>query len=180
MPIMIFTCGESWRSKEAERQRGIKSKQRSRKGKSKGRSKHSTSQNPQDEILGFDAVAAESSGTAAVAAKPGPAWDAWESGLAAFEPEARLDQWLPANLPIGTANFFQPHETEQQCIDNAMQYFARMGALPTFGEYSPGEFMQYEQDEFMRRYHAFEEAVRAYSVADGQHLFFRPRLSYDI
>ena len=131
--------------------------------------------------MGFDADAAESSGIAAVAAEPGPAWDAREPGPAAFAPEAGLDQWLPANLPIGPANFVQPHETEQQRIDNAMQqHFARMRALPTFGEYSPGEFMQYEQHEFRRRYHAFEEAVRAYSVADGQHLFFRPRLSYAI
>ena len=55
-----------------------------------------------------------------------------------------------------------------------------MGSLPTFGEYWSAEFMQYGQDEVMRRYHAFEEAVQACSVADGQHLFFRPRLSYDI
>ena len=177
MPIIIFTCGESWRSPEAEKQRGIKSKLRGYKAKLKARSKHSTSQHPQDEILGFDAVAAESSGTAAVAAEPGPAWDAWEPGLAAFAPEAGLDQWLPANLPIGTANFVQPHETEQQRIDNAMQqHFARMRALPTFGEYSRGEFMQYE---FRQRHHAFAEAVRMYRLADIQPLFLPPQRSYD-
>ena len=136
--------------------------------------------NAEGEELEAARVAEEYLGSAAVAAEPGPAWVASEPGPAAFAPEAGLDQWLPANLPIGAANFFQPRETEQQCIDNPMQYFARMGALPTFGEYSPGEVMQYEQHEFRRRYHAFEEAVQACSVADGQHLFFRPRHSYAI
>ena len=84
--------------------------------------------------MGFDADAAESSGIAAVAAEPGPAWDAREPGPAAFAPEAGLDQRLPANLPIGTANFVQPHETEQQRIDNAMQHYERVSG---FAAHSP-------------------------------------------
>ena len=134
MPIMIFTCGESWRSKEAEIQRGIKSKKRSRKGKSQGSSKHSTSQDPQDEILGFDAVAAESSGSAAVAAEPGPAWDAWTPGPAAFAPEVTLDQWrLSANLLIGPATLVQPDGTEQQRMESAIhQHYAMMAEFAAY------------------------------------------------
>ena len=132
--------------------------------------------NAEGEELEAARVAEEYLGSAAVAAEPGPAWVASEPGPAAVAPEAGLDQWLPANLPIGTANFVQPHETEQQRIDNAMQqHFARMRALPTFGEYSRGEFMQYE---FRQRHHAFAEAVRAHRLADVQPLFFRPQRSY--
>ena len=128
--------------------------------------------------MGFDAVAAESSGSAAVAAEPGPAWVAWEPGPAAFAPEAGLDQWLPANLPIGTANFVQPHETEQQRIDNAIeQYYARMAAIrgawagTSPGEYSPGEAMQYE---CRQRHQWFEDVVRMYGLED-----IEPQSSFD-
>ena len=170
MPIMIFTCGESWRSPEAEKERQQKSKARHEKSKLKARSRRSRSQHPQDEILGFDAVAAESSGSAAVAAEPGPAWVASEPGPAAFAPEAGLDQWLPANLPIGTANFFQPHDTEQQRIDNAIQqHYARMAGFAAFGEYSPGfaAFGEYS----WRRLCASALAVRWRRLAETQPLY---------
>ena len=134
MPIMIFTCGESWRSPEAEKERQHKSKARLGKHKLKARSRRSRSQHPQDEILGFDAVAAESSGSAAVAAEPGPAWEAWTPGPAAFAPEVTLDQWrLSANLPIGPATFVQPHGTEQQRIESAIhQHYAMMAEFAAY------------------------------------------------
>ena len=134
MPITIYTCGTCLRSPKAETQRRNARKTRLAEAKLKAPSKHRRSQNPEDDILGFDADAAESSGIAAVAAEPGPAWDAREPGPAAFAPEAGLDQRLPANLPIGTANFVQPHETEQQRIDNAMQHYERVSG---FAAHSP-------------------------------------------
>ena len=133
--------------------------------------------NAEGEELEAARVAEEYLGSAAVAAEPGPAWVASEPGPAAVAPEAGLDQWLPANLPIGTANFFQPHDTEQQRIDNAIQqHFARMAAFPAFEQYSPGEFLQYE---FRQRHHAFAEAVRMYRLEDIQPLFLRPQRSFD-
>ena len=134
MPIIIYTCGTCLRSEKAETQRRKAKKTRLAEAKLKAPSKYRRSQNPEDDILGFYADAAESSGIAAVAAEPGPAWDAREPGPAAFAPEAGLDQRLPANLPIGTANFVQPHETEQQRIDNAMQHYEQVSG---FAAHSP-------------------------------------------
>ena len=134
MPIIIYTCGTCLRSPKAETQRRNARKTRLAEAKLKAPSKYRRSQNPGDDILGFDADAAESSGIAAVAAEPGPAWDAREPGPAAFAPEAGLDQRLPANLPIGTANFVQPHKTEQQRIDNAMQHYEQVSG---FAAHSP-------------------------------------------
>ena len=138
----MVRAGEARRLKKSESIQKIKA--RLGKHKLKARSRRSRSQHPQDEILGFDAVAAESSGSAAVAAEPGPAWDAWEPGPDAFAPEAGLDQRLPANLPIGTANFVQPHETEQQRIDNAMQHYERVSG---FAAHSP-EFAAFMCQQF--------------------------------
>ena len=170
MPIMIFTEGESRRSPEAEKDRQQKSKQ-------KAFSKRGKSQRPQNDV--WTPKVAESSGSAAVAAEPGPAWDAWEPGPAAFAPEAGLDhQWLPANLPIGTANFVQPRETGLPRIDNAIeQYNARMAAIrgawagTLLGEYSPGKAMQYESRQ---RHQWFEDVVRMYGLEDIQ-----PQRSFD-
>ena len=90
--------------------------------------------NAEGEELEAARVAEEYLGSAAVAAEPGPAWVASEPGPAAVAPEAGLDQGPPENLPIGTANFVQPHETEQQRIDNAMQHYERVSG---FAAHSP-------------------------------------------
>ena len=171
MPIIIYTCGTCLRSPKAETQRRNARKTRLAEARLKAPSKHRRSQNPEDDILGFDADAAESSGIAAVAAEPGPAWDAREPGPAAFAPEAGLDQWLPANLAIGAANFFQPHDTEQQRIDNAIQqHYARMAACAASGVYPPGEF---RQDEL--RMDPFALALSWYRFAENNPMYLALR-----
>ena len=161
MPIIIYTCGTCLRSPKAETQRRNARKTRLAEAKLKAPSKHRRSQNPEDDILGFDADAAESSGIAAVAAEPGPAWVASEPGPAAVAPEAGLDQGPPENLPIGTANFFQPRDTEQQRMDNAIQqHYERMAGIAA---HSPGECLQ---EKFWPTEDAFELAMRWYMYAD--------------
>ena len=118
--------------------------------------------NAEGEELEAARVAEEYLGSAAVAAEPGPAWVASEPGPAAVAPEAGLDQGPPENLPIGTANFVQPHETEQQRIDNAMQqHYERMAGFAAFGEYS------------WRRLCASALAVRWHRLAETQPLHLR-------
>ena len=131
--------------------------------------------NAEGEELEAARVAEEYLGSAAVAAEPGPAWVASEPGPAAVAPEAGLDQWLPANLPIGTANFFQPHDTEQQRIDNAIQqHYARMAACAASGEYPPGEF---RQDEL--RMDPFALAVSWHRFAES-HPMYLPIRALDV
>ena len=125
--------------------------------------------NAEGEELEAARVAEEYLGSAAVAAEPGPAWVASEPGPAAVAPEAGLDQWPPENLPIGTANFFQPRDTEQQRMDNAIQqHYERMAGIAAFGLYSPGEFLQ---EEFWPTEDAFGLAVRWHMLAETNPLF---------
>ena len=129
--------------------------------------------NAEGEELEAARVAEEYLGSAAVAAEPGPAWVASEPGPAAVAPEAGLDQWPPANLPIGTANFFQPRDTEQQRMDNAIQrHYERMAGIAA---YSPGERLQ---EEVWPREDAFELAMRWYMYAET-HPEFLPLRSLD-
>ena len=118
--------------------------------------------NAEGEELEAARVAEEYLGSAAVAAEPGPAWVASEPGPAAVAPEAGLDQWPPENLPIGTANFFQPRDTEQQQrMDNAIQrLYERMAGIAA---YSPGERLQ---EEVWPNEDAFDLAMRWYMYAE--------------
>ena len=126
--------------------------------------------NAEREELEAARVAEEYFGSAAVAAEPGPAWVASEPGPAAVAPEAGLDQGPPENLPIGTANFFQPRDTEQQRMDNAIQqHYERMAGIAA---YSPGERLQ---EEVWPNEDAFELAMRWYMYAENhpEFLLFR-------
>ena len=122
--------------------------------------------NAEGEELEAARVAEEYLGSAAVAAEPGPAWVASEPGPAAVAPETGLDQWPPENLPIGTANFFQPHDTS---VENAIQqHHAWMAAFAAFGEYPPEDFLQ---DDLRQREDAFAEAVRWHRLAEAQLMY---------
>ena len=123
--------------------------------------------NAEGEELEAARVAEEYLGSAAVAAEPGPAWVASEPGPAAVAPEAGLDQGPPENLPIGTANFFQPRDTEQQRMDNAIQrHYERMAGIAA---YSPGERLQ---EEVWTNADAFELATRWYMFAETHPEYF--------
>ena len=123
--------------------------------------------NAEGEELEAARVAEEYLGSAAVAAEPGPAWVASEPGPAAVAPEAGLDQGPPENLPIGTANFFQPRDTEQQRMDNAIQqHYERMAGIAA---HSPGERLQ---EEVWPNADAFELAERWYMFAETHPEYF--------